>query len=303
VGTSTMRPCPSPNGTNHSKMYLRTVLVRRDQMDRLDRLALDAEPSEETILRREGMSLRDIQALIDRHTGKSDPRGSGKQGTIVGSTIEGAGEDEDPPVRHPSPLQNKGDAYQSFADHLRRNHGFSAADLAGALRANALDVARRHSARDVLPRNASGASAHGGGMPGGHISGGRTDPVLDDIRELAGNIGNEGETETERIIRRDAERHGVPHLAHAFDAKRRGAQDRSGEEIGRVRELVKRFGPEAGATPDRGRHAMDSAERQKGHFAKRFPDIAANMSKIGDMISGDGSGIRNAPWKDRIGGW
>jgi len=77
---STERPCPSPNGTNFSKVYLRTVLVRRDEMDRL---ALDAEPTEQAVLRREGMSLADNQRLIDGHVGKSDPRGSGEQGTIA----------------------------------------------------------------------------------------------------------------------------------------------------------------------------------------------------------------------------
>ena len=80
MSTSTIRPCPSPNGTNKENLYQRIVLVRRDQMDRL---ALDAEPSEETILRREGMSWKDIQRLIDHHTGKSDPRG-GTGGEIVG---------------------------------------------------------------------------------------------------------------------------------------------------------------------------------------------------------------------------
>lgn len=298
MSTSTIRPCPSPNGTNHSQVYLRTVLVRRDQMDRL---ALDAMPSEETILRREGMSLKDIQRLIDSHTGKSDIRGG----------TGGAG-DDDPPIRRPSPAQSEDeeeqDGYKRFADNLRREHGFSVADVAEALKHHALDVARDRRAKghDVLPKNASGVAARGGGM-GGHTSGGRTAPVLDNIDELMSRIGHEGETEADRAVRRHDELHGSMNkiVDHGLDRMRRGGRDRSDEEIDKVHELLKRFEPEAGYAPDRRRHAMDSkpaiSEKQKDHFAKTFPDIAKNMAKIGNMMNGDAPGVRDAPWEDKIG--
>lgn len=89
---------------------------------------------------------------------------------------------------------------------------------------------------------------------------------------------------------RDHARDRPPSRGGYFEKPRFG-RDRGDEEVGRIHDLLKRFEPgEAGYAPDRNRHAYDAApqmsERQKERFAKRFPDIAANMARIGNMMDG-----------------
>lgn len=294
MSNTTMRPAPSPNGTNKEGLYVRNVLVRKDQMLALDeyggsnsrrqpvgklaralkmrygspkrvlqKLGLDTSllnpnnidddiddnESEHMLLRHHGMSRDDIQRLIDGHAAKSDSRG-GTGGEIEGGVErEGEDDDHDPPIVHPSPRQNEGDrrrvSYDDFRDYLT-DRGFSDDEIVDAMKhardhvRRRADDKRRRVGRDVLPRNASGASKHGGGF-GGHLSGGRDSEAINGIRE------------------------NVERIEPAFSTA---------------------VGPDTGrnAIVDHGldrRHAMDGmpTERQRARTLGRYPHLA----RIGDV--------------------
>ena len=277
----------------------------------LDEEEETAEEAEHVLLRRNDMSDADIQSLIDGHTAKSD-------------LDEREGEDDDPPIVHPSPRKNEGDhrrvSYDDFKNYLTER-GFSEDEIADAMihardhvRRRA-DDKRRRVGRDVLPKNASGTNAHGGGM-GGHISGSRTDKARDEIDQIhrlserfgpnAGIATGPDSTRFSRDdigheVREQRELASGKLVDHGIDsARRRGARDVGGEEVGKIHELLKRFGSgEAGAAPDRHRGAMDSkrtrapSEADKARFHKMFP----NASLIGS-VSEDGVGRRDPGHKN-----
>jgi hypothetical protein len=68
--------------------------------------------------------------------------------------------------------------------------GWGEAEIAGAIDAGRGQYKNGHDkgARDVLPRNASGASERGGGFPNAHMSGGRTTAMDAVSKRLAARV-------------------------------------------------------------------------------------------------------------------
>ena len=266
----------------------------------------DDNETERMLLRHRGMDREDIQRLIDGHAAKSEIRG-GTSGE-VGGGIEREGEDDDPPLVHPASRQNEDRGrrvtYDDFKDYLIER-GFSDDEIDEAMM-HARDHVRRRAdekhrrvGRDVLPKNASGTNAHGGGM-GGHLSGGRDKgrDEIDQIHQLSERFGPNAGIATGPDPTRDNPNRIVD---HGLDARRRGARDVGGEEVDKIHELMKRFGHEAGARPDRDRDrgAMDSkrtrapSEADRARFHKMFP----NAALIGS-VSEEGHGRRDPSHKN-----
>lgn len=159
----------------------KSVLRRLGLDENLLRGGDESSEQVEQNLFRKGMSVRDIQALIDQHVAKSDPRGGGGGETVA--------DDDDPPIVRPATLQNEGgddDPYREFSDYLQdcgltQDEAERACEIVRDSRrrggANGRD---KNFGRDVLPRNAQSRdlAERGGGM-GGHLSGGRTEPAMD----------------------------------------------------------------------------------------------------------------------------
>lgn len=233
------------------------------------------------LLRHRGMSQADVQKLIDHHPAKSDPRG-GTGGTLVGGP-ERVGKDTDPPIVRPSPQQNEtssaaggdddpDDEYSDFAGYLR-DAGVDEEAINGAIdahrRSRAMDRRRKANGRDKVPSR------------GGHF-------------ERPRFTRDEFPTPQE-IVAKEAEQwdgHASEIIDHGLDAAlRHGGRDR--REIAAVRKLLKRFGPEAGAEPERYRGAADGerlrpTERQKERLHRLIPSI----NLIG-TVSEDGVGRRD----------
>lgn len=125
--------------------------------------ARDAEPDEEELLAEKGETSENIRRQKAGAHPKSDPRGTGKQGTLLGGPRR-AGEDDDPPVIHPASRQNEGGKINvdDFADYLRE-HDLDEDVIDGALRIVRDGLRKRrsnghdkHAARDRLPSHRAG---------------------------------------------------------------------------------------------------------------------------------------------------
>lgn len=186
MSKSTIRPMPSPNGTNHSRQFLRMSVVSADELahdfkpktsglvkalrekyscaeDAMHALDLPA-----SLLRDENPSQHEEEASSMRH-GRFDPCGPGGAGEIEAGR-ERRGEDRRrargrdhipaPEERHVSPLQNEGEdderlsdeEEQSFSDFAEDLHaeGWDEGDIKRII-GTARDSLRRARGRDRLP--------------------------------------------------------------------------------------------------------------------------------------------------------
>ena len=264
----------------------------------------DDGESEQMLLRHRGMSREDIQRLIDGHTARSEIRGG--TGGEVGGGAAREGEDTDPPIRRPSPLQSErgsGDEYEPLRTHLR-GKGFDEEEIERAIELGKdhvrrrADDKRRRVGRDVLPKSANSRdlAERGGGM-GGHLSGGRTDKVFDEIADNMSRIEPAWSTSTGP----NSEYARTHILDHGLDARRRGARDRSDEEVDKVHELLSRIEHEPETRtmdrlphdhPSRRRHAMDAKLGPTEAQVERLHKLIPGLALVG-TVSEDGPARRD----------
>ena len=289
---SVVRRMPSPNNTNHERLYVRQQILTHKQL-----LAMDSDPSMAEELR------------SSERGGHFDPRGPGGSGEIEGG-ISRRGEDRrrargrdhipehqnrhmhqdltardlDPP-EHPASLQRgpawaeddeDDDGFERFRSHLREQ-GLDEAAIERAVELGRDHMHRRgtngrdrHHADDRFPQRA-------------HRS-----PIADPDKE-AHDLEPDG-SEAEFLT------------DHGLDSKR-GARDRDHDVLDEIQKLMARIEREPEPrelTGDRRRrHAMDSksgmTERQKAELFRLFPD----MARIGDPSS-DGASIIDGTYKNRF---
>jgi hypothetical protein len=228
--------------------------------------------------------VNEMNELLDEHAphGSSDPRGSGHQGTIVGAGGDRRrprGRDTDPPIEHPSPLQNKtsgpgrsGGSYrmsedderddsqfEDFKDHLRKNSEMSEDEIEEATKL----------ARDFVRKR--GGNGH--------------DRHADDrfpINRLAGRRGG-----------------------HFGGARRSGGRwdGRDQENINAAREMASRIEMEPSvASSDRDRDDHPRGFDSMPTAAQRARTNARyGLDRIGDMWSGDGRPAAKADLRKRLG--
>ena len=250
-----------------------------------DEAQSEGERAEESLYDKPLTSLRSaVDKLVGKHSARDDDpmvqelRQIAERHDRAASDRRKRGRDSLPPKIKTMPDENLGDDdYEPLREHLRE------AELDDEAIERAVELGRDHVrrrsangharvSRDVLPRNASMSSKHGGGF-GGHLSGGRA-------RDESPEERTQREAASGAII------------DHGLDKRSWGAHDGLGE-VSQIRTLLKRFGPgEAGARPDRYRDiAMDgnrrrlgASEAQKARLYKLVPGLALIGSASEDGV-------------------
>lgn len=264
--------------------FIDLCIKRYGSQGTLSRLGMDAAMFDPTMKAEERTA---------EYRGHFDPRGPGGEGEVEGGVHRSGedrhrrradddlpekvetmppenlgGEDEFSPEEEQSLREYAADMHRQGKDGRVIDDAMSMArDFLRRHRHHADDMRHRHHADDVLPSRVDVQDARDR-VP---LRGGK----LNRPRFSHDNFGTEDPANPDgRFL--------IDHGLDAMDSSRR--------EIAQIRRLVQRFGPEAGARPERFRGATDGkplTELQTAELHKLIPGLAL----IGDVFSGDGPGL------------
>ena len=172
----------------------------------------------------------------------------------------------------------------ALADYLRSRHNFTDDEIEEAKAEFAKDVRKRRAngrdrERRADDRHADDKRRAKDVFPHNRVRGSEREPPSAGHFGGARRSGDSPTGNDDFQIPPDANGEGKYLVDHGLDTRRRFAHDRGLQEVKRVHELMRRFGPEVGARPDRSRYAMDAkrlgpSEARKEKLFKRFPDMA-----------------------------